>query len=126
MKTTQQTLEVLAAILALKRRHSKNMEDGKESWVEKIGYIFERGKINKALEGIKEVPDELLDLTANEVPEIAASVSLILNEWGFNHRQRDISNEVIRDIVDSIPVFKEAINRWNIIASLPPTAELVE
>lgn len=123
MKPNQQTLEVLAAILALSIRHKANLaDDGRESVWEMMGYIKERGVIKTALEGIKEVPQELSHLQSEDVPEIASAVSLILNEWGVNHRRQDITTEIIRDIVDSIPVFKEAYHRWQIIANLPSTA----
>lgn len=123
MKTTQQTLEVLAAILALSARRKDHLaDDGKESPWERLGYFQDWPKVKKAWDGIKEVPAEIADMASDEVPEIARAVSLILNEWGVNHRSQDITAEVIRGIVDAIPVFKEAIRRWEIIASMPPVA----
>ncbi len=120
---TQQTTEVLAALLALSIRHKANMaDDGKESTWELIGYLGDRGLIKSAIEGIKDVPEELGDLQPEEVPELAKEVSLILNQWGVNHRTQDITAEVMRDLVDSIPAFKEAYARWQIIANLPVSA----
>lgn len=127
MNPTQQTLEVIAAIRAISERHRAHLaDDGKESFFEKLGYFNDRGVITAAIKDIGLVPSELALLTPDQYPEIATSVSVILNSWGVNHRRSEITTEVIRDIIDSIPVFKEAINRWNIIASMPPTAELVE
>ncbi len=123
MKNLQQTIEVIAAIRAVSIRHKANMaDDGKESTWEMLGYINERGAIKSAIEGIKDVPAELGDISSDEVPELATAVSLLLNEWGVNHRRQDITEQVILDIVDSIPVFKEAYRRWQIISNLPPTA----
>lgn len=124
---TQQTLEVLAALLAISIRRRANLaDDGKESVWELFGYFGDRGVVRAAIEDIKNVPMEIADLESSEVPEIAEAVSLILNEWGVNHRRQDITSEVIRALVDSIPVFKEAYARWKIIENLPLSALPVE
>lgn len=129
MRTTQQTLEVLAAIVAISHRHREHMaDDGRESGWELLGYIKDRGKIKLALEGIKEVPLELADLTADEVPEISAAVSLILNEWGVNHRNCDITSDVIKCAVRIVPHLKLVIEEFETLFSTvskrPPTATL--
>ena len=119
----QQTSELIAGILALKLRHDRNLaDDGKESPFEKLGYAFELRAIKKAIEGIRLIPFELADLTPDEVPELAQAVSIVLNAWGVNHRRQDITSEIIKTIVESIPAFRNAIECWDRINAMPPTA----
>lgn len=122
-----ETIELIAAFRAVALRHKANLsDDGVESGWEKLGYIKELRTIRRGLDGIKAIPLELINIKSDDVPELADAVSMTLNVWGVNHRRQDITAEIIRDIVDSIPVFKEAKNRWEILMGFPPTAELVE
>lgn len=121
--TTQQTTEFIAAVLAVSIRRKANLaDDGKEGTWELIGYLGDRGVIKTGIEGLSQIPAELADLKPDEVPRLAADVSLVLNVWGVNHRRQDITSEVIRAIVDAIPAFKDAYRHWLVISNMPLTA----
>lgn len=118
------TLELVAALHALSLRHKQNLaDDGRESRWELIGYLHEFRPIKRALEGIKDVPAELIDLADDEVPGLVNAMSEVLRDWGVSFRQQDITAEVVRAIVDAVPVIKEVARRWEKIVNLPPTAE---
>lgn len=123
MKANQETLEALAAVYAISLRRREHLsDDGEESTWELLGYVRDWKVIRRGLENIRQVPFELLHLTHAEFEEAAGQISMILNTWGINHRRQDVTKELLRAIVDSVPVFKEAIRRWKVICNLPPTA----
>lgn len=123
MTQDQETIEVLAAILALRIRHKANLaDDGKESYWELLGYAHEMPAIKLAINGIDKVPEELANLGTDELPELAQSISAILGTWEVSHRKQDITNEVMWAIVDAIPSFQQAYVHWKNIVNMPLSA----
>lgn len=121
--TTLQTTELLAALHVSTARYREAMRDGRLSWIELAGFLQDIPELRRALDGIHLVPAELADLTPEELPPLADQINVVLAAWGLTARQQDITTEVLRALVDAIPVFQEAARRWEIIVNLPPSAE---
>lgn len=120
----KETLEALAAVYAIRLQHVRNVkDDGRESgWEIATTYLDELPVLRRAIKGAGEIPAELLNIQPNDVATLAPRISSILWTWGISHRVQDITAEVLRGIVDLIPVLKEAVRRWDYIMSLPPPA----
>lgn len=126
MTATPETIELIAAVLALKAQRDRNLaDDGRESRWELLNYVDEIPEIKRALSGIGRVPVELAALTPESVEPLVVKISELLAAWGVQHRRQDITAELVRAVVDMIPVVRLLVRRWQTIISMPPAAELV-
>lgn len=126
MTATPETIELIAAVLAIKAQRDRNLaDDGRESRWELLNYVDEIPEIKRALSGIGRVPVELAALTPESVEPLVVKISELLAAWGVQHRRQDITAELVRAVVDMIPVVRLLVRRWETIISMPPSAELV-
>lgn len=112
-----QTQELIAAVAVLILKGKAAAPGGFSVW-EIIGLAREWPVISKALEGINEVPAELLDLGFEETNQITQQVTTFLVDLGFPRRTGDITHEVIHAAVS-------VVQAWRNILALPPTPTIV-
>ena len=124
--TIKETRQVAAAIVAVLLRWKDSMKDGKLSLLEKAAFLTEYTTIQRALDRISDVPQELLNISPEELPAITADVTNILDAWGISARNQDATAL----IVSRVPVFIDIIQALigevrelsKEIDALPPSA----
>lgn len=121
-----ETREVFAAVTALTLRYREAMKDRSMSYYEIAGFLFEMKPVKRALERIDEVPSELLDISADEMPAIAADIQNILNAWGIPHRAQDAVTVIAGRLPTLIDMAKIMRAEMKLLLAeldaLPPTA----
>jgi hypothetical protein len=126
---TAETVDVLAALFTLSERYLKAMENGSINKLEMLGFVFELGKVNDAVENIHLVPAELQDLTEEELTVLSADITKLLKQWNVSSRNQDITNIITRrllGLVRKLQAFlKDASDLFEEIKALPPSAEVV-
>ena len=124
--TTKETTEALAAIYALISRYKVAMSDGRLGYLELAGFFRDAPAVKLALEHIELIPDELLDLTEEEMPAIIADLSNVLNAWGVSHRMQDITSDVANGLAEMVPtvqiLFAQAKVMMDAVNARPPSA----
>lgn len=113
------TLELLDAVTSGLHRWKEDYSDSKWTWLEKLAWLKERERIQKAIEGIKEIPSELWNADQEEVQQVIGQVDLILVELGFAHRSREIAQVIVSAAHQNAQAIKT-------ILEMPPRAQAVE
>lgn len=112
----KESREVIKALSALAVRTIRNVkDDGKISLTEGIGYLSELGAVKDAISGIQDVPEEILDLSTEELQSLRADIRQGLIEAGVTHRLADITDAAVKWLNDTLSFARFIINA-------PPTA----
>lgn len=114
-----QTQELIAAAAVLILRGRDILTDKKVSFFEIIGLVREWPVLKTAIEGVQDVPTELLDLSADESVQIGEQIAAFMVELGLPHKAGDVTQELVS-------LASEAVRVWVRIANLPPVPEVVE
>jgi hypothetical protein len=117
--TTKETQEALHAIAVVMARYVESRADGKVTFRENIGFVWDTPEIIKAMRGIKNVPAELEDLDTNERVVLSGDVRMVLRAAGVNHRNSDIAEWILECAYDYIRSTALLIHR---IKTAPPSA----
>jgi len=115
MKGIQQTRELIAAAAAVAIRTVKDLEDGKISVMEGIGFAAEFNTIRTAVSGIQGVPGELADLDDGEREVLLSDIKELLRDFGLSHRIADAAEKILRWAYETARTFLE-------IKNAPPSA----
>lgn len=118
MKGITQTREVIRAAAAVGVRLVKDLEDGKISIAEGIGFASEFNTIRTAVSGIQEVPSELADLTDEEKDILLQDINEALTAAGLSHRIADAAEKILRWAYTTVRTFID-------IKTAPPSAVAV-
>lgn len=113
-----ETQELIAAFAVLIIKVKAASPGGFSLW-EIVGLAREWPLVSKGLEGLKDIPAELLDLTVSETDRITEQVAVLLVELGFPHRTGDITHELVQAAVS-------VVKAWRNILALPPIPETVQ
>lgn len=112
----KETTELLSAASSLVLRTIRNLaDDGRISLIEGAGYLAEIGHVKDAINGIKQAPSELADLSEEELEALREQIRATLIEAGVTHRTADITERCILWIRDTV-------NLALFIKNAPPTA----
>jgi hypothetical protein len=113
-----QTQQFIAAIAVLILRGRDIAADKKISIFELFSLAREWPVFKEALDGIADVPAELLNLTDAEAEQVGEQIAALMVELGFPHRSGDITKELVS-------LAAEGVGVWQRIINLPPVPDIV-
>lgn len=119
MSKIKETRELIAGIAAIGLRTFAGLKDGKLSTLEKLGYIGDIREVMAAIDGITDIPKELLDISDEDYRVVENDVRAALLKAGFKHRTGDLTAKIMRWVRFTVVTIVDII-------AMPPAALPVE